>query len=329
MKQHALCVLSLLLIGCGNSPVETTDQAQNLPQVPPAPQEQVPNDKDAQQDKPRIYNETGALPSTRADWERVGVPQFSSANLSNEELEQVIRAAQQKLEQEKVSKSTTPADTSGSTSALNALKGKTGVDAAQLRVNGVAGLQMDLGLPVYVQLKGDVDSSKTTDGVTGLVAYRFGNTAVGAIQSYANESNAHHTETYLVAAQSLRNMYIEGQLGTVSFEGGSGMRSQVRLGVDTSYGMPFVQLTHRDFGALSDTAAYVGLEVSALELKASDYTFSTQLITKTGHHSVNGNIGAIEGSAKLSFSHGLSVDTQISFGSNTSSKLSLNVAFEQ
>ena len=216
-----------------------------------------------------------------------------------------------------------------SDSALNALKGKVGVDASGLRVNGVAGLQMDLGLPVYVQLKGDVDQSKSTDGVTGLVAYRFGSTVVGAIQSYANESNAHHTETSLVAAQSLGNMYIEGQLGTVSFEGGSGMRSQVRLGVDTSYGMPFVQLTHRDFGALSDTAAYVGLEVSALELKTSDYTFSTQLITKTGHHSVNGNIGAIEGSAKLSFSHGLSVDTQISFGSNTSSKLSLNVAFEQ
>jgi hypothetical protein len=222
-----------------------------------------------------------------------------------------------------------PADTSGSTSALNALKGKTGVDAAQLRVNGVAGSQMDLGLPVYVQLKGDVDSSKTTDGVTGLVAYRFGNTAVGAIQSYSNESETSHTETSLIAAQSLGNMYIEGQLGTVSFEGGSGIRSQVRLGVDTPYGMPFVQLTHRDFGATSDTAAYVGLEVSGLELKTSDYTFSTQLIAKAGHHSVKGNVGVIEGSAKISFSHGLSVDTQVSFGSNTASKLSLNVAFEQ
>ncbi len=223
-----------------------------------------------------------------------------------------------------------PADISGSTSALNALKGKTGVDASALRVSGVAGSQqMDLGLPVYVQLKGDVDPSKTTEGVTGLVAYRFGNTAVGAIQSYANESETSHTETSLIAAQALGNMYIEGQLGTVSFEGGSGMRSQVRLGVDTSYVMPFVQLTHRDFGALSDTAAYVGLEVSALELKTSDYTFSSQLIAKAGHYSVKGNVGVIEGSAKLSFSHGLSVDTQVSFGSNTSSKLSLNVAFEQ
>jgi hypothetical protein len=222
-----------------------------------------------------------------------------------------------------------PADTSGNASALNALKGKVGVDAIALRVDGVLGSQMDLGLPVYVQLKGDVDHSKTTDGITGLVAYRFGNTAVGAIQSYSNESETSHTETSLVAAQALGNMYIEGQLGTVSFEGGSGMRSQVRLGVDTPYGMPFVQLTHRDFGALSDTAAYVGLEVSGLALKTADYTFSTELLTKAGHHSVNGSVGVIEGSAKLSFSHGLSVDTELSFGSNTSSKLSLNVAFEQ
>lgn len=222
-----------------------------------------------------------------------------------------------------------PTDTSGNASALGVLKGKVGVDARQLMVNGVSGSQMDLGLPVYVQLKGDVDQSKTTDGVTGLVAYRFGNTAVGAIQSYANESNAHHTETSVVAAQSLGNMYFEGQLGTVSFEGGSGMRSQVRLGVDTSYVRPFVQLTHRDFGGKSDTAAYVGLEVSALELKTSDYTFRTQLLAKAGHHSVKGSVGALEGSARLSFSHGLSVDTQVSFGSNESSKLSLNVAFEQ
>lgn len=223
----------------------------------------------------------------------------------------------------------TPADLSGRASTVAGLKGKTGVDAAQLRVNGVAGSQVDLELPVYVQLAGDVDPSKTTEGVTGLVAYRFGNTAMGAIQSFANASNAHHTETSVVAAQSLGNMYIEGQLGTVSFEGGSGMRSQVRLGVDTSYGMPFVQLTHRDFGSTTETVAYVGLEVSALEYKATDYTMSVQLIAKAGHHSVKGSVGSIEGSAKISFSHGLSVDTQVSLGSNTSSKLSLNVAFEQ
>jgi hypothetical protein len=223
----------------------------------------------------------------------------------------------------------TPADLSGRASTVAGLKGKTGVDAAQLRVNGVAGSQVDLELPVYVQLAGDVDPSKTTEGVTGLVAYRFGNTAMGAIHSYANASNAHHTETSVVAAQSLGNMYIEGQLGTVSFEGGSGMRSQVRLGVDISYGMPFVQLTHRDFGSTTETVAYVGLEVSALEYKATDYTMSAQLIAKAGHHSVKGSVGSIEGSAKISFSHGLSVDTQVSLGSNTSSKLSLNVAFEQ
>jgi hypothetical protein len=161
------------------------------------------------------------------------------------------------------------------------------------------------------------------------VAYRFGNTVVGAIQSYANASNTAHTETSMVAAQLLGNMYLEGQLGSVSFEGGSGMRSQVRVGIDTPYGMPFVQLTHRDFGAKSDTAAYVGLEVSSLEIKTAEYTLSTHAMAKVGRHSDKGNVGAIEGTAKLSFRDGLAIDTQLTLESQASPKLSLNVSFEQ
>jgi hypothetical protein len=132
-----------------------------------------------------------------------------------------------------------------------------------------------------------------------------------------------------VAAQLLGNMYVEGQLGSVSFEGGSGMRSQVRVGIDTPYGMPFVQLTHRDFGAKTDTAAYVGLEVSSLEIKTAEYTLSTHAMAKVGRHSEKGNVGAIEGTAKLSFRDGLAIDTQLTLESQASPKLSLNVSFEQ
>lgn len=68
-----------------------------------------------------------------------------------------------------------PTDSSGSTSALAALKGKSGVDTTQLMVNGISGSHVDLGLPMFVQLKGSVDQSKATTGMTGLVAYKVGN----------------------------------------------------------------------------------------------------------------------------------------------------------
>jgi hypothetical protein len=223
----------------------------------------------------------------------------------------------------------TPTDISGSVSALPALRGKSSIDATQLMVNGVSGLQVDWRLPMYIQLKGEVDHSKTTDGITGLVTYRFGNTVVGIIQSYANEFNAPHTEASMIVAQSLRNMFVESQLGSVSFDKGSGIRFQMRVGVNTPHVMPFVQLTHRDFWSKSDTAAYVGLEVPTIEFKTSEYTFNTQWLAKIGHQREKGSIGTFEGIAKLFFSQGLTVDTQLTLGSNDSTKLSLNVSFEQ
>ena len=223
----------------------------------------------------------------------------------------------------------TPADLSGRVSTLAALKGTTGVNATGFTMNGVTGAQIDFGLPVYVQLAGDVDQSKTTEGVTGLVAYRFGNTAIGAIQSYANASNAHHTETSVVTAQSLGNMYIEGQLGTISVKGGSGMRSQVRLGVDTSYGMPFVQLTHRDFGSTTDAAAYVGFELANAEFKADTYAFSTTLLTRVGHHSAQGVTGSVDLNAALNLKSGVGFNASLSIGSTVESKAAFNMSIDR
>jgi hypothetical protein len=40
-------------------------------------------------------------------------------------------------------------------------------------------------------------------------------------------------------------------------------------------------------------------------------------------------VGAIEGTAKLAFSDGLAIDTQLTLESQASPKLSLNVSFEQ
>jgi hypothetical protein len=67
-------------------------------------------------------------------------------------------------------------DGSGSVSLSGARKGSTGIDAVAFNVNGVSGSKVDLGLPMYVQLKGSVDHGKSTNLTTGTVAYKLGNT---------------------------------------------------------------------------------------------------------------------------------------------------------
>lgn len=229
---------------------------------------------------------------------------------------------------------TTPIDASGNTSTLAALKGTTGMNATLMMVNGVAGAQVDLGLPMYVQLKGSADQNNSKDCVTGLVAYRFGNTVVGAIQSYANNGNgftadSHHTETSVVAAQSFGAFFVEGQIGSVNFQDWSGVRSQLRLGVDTPYGAPFVQLTHRDFGSKSDTAAYVGLEVANIELKTAEYTFSAQCLAKAGHHSVNGTIGSVDFVAAFKVNNCVYFKTSLTLGTPFESKFAFNASIDR
>jgi hypothetical protein len=214
-----------------------------------------------------------------------------------------------------------PTDSSGSTSALAALNGKSGVDSTQLMMNGVSGSHLDLGLPVYVHLKGSMDQGKSTTGMTGLVAYKLGNFALGVIQSYANSgtgftSDSRQLETSIIAAHSFGLVFVEGQFGSISatdinFKNWSGVRSQVRLGIDTPFGAPFVQLTHRDFGHTSDTAGYMGFEIANTEFKADTYAFSTSLLTKVGHHSVHGSTGSIDWTAALNLNSGVAFNLSI------------------
>jgi hypothetical protein len=215
-------------------------------------------------------------------------------------------------------------DGSGTVSLSGARKGSTGIDAVALNVNGISGSHVELGLPLYVQLKGSVDHGKSTNLTTGTVAYKLGNTVVGAIQSYANSgtgfgSEGRQLETSVVASHSFGSFFIEGQLGSVSatdvrFKDWSGVRSQVTLGVDTQWVSPFVQLTHRDFGDRTDTATYAGFQMDISELNADTYAFSTHLFTKIGHHSVHGLTGALEWSGSLTLTSGVSFTTNLSLG---------------
>ena len=232
-----------------------------------------------------------------------------------------------------------PTDSSGATSALSALKGKSGVDATQLMVNGISGSTVDLGLPIYVQLKGSVDQGKSTTGMTGLVAYKLGNSVLGVIQSYANSGTGFNTdsrqlESSIIAAHSFGLVFVEGQFGSVSasdvnFKDWSGLRSQVRFGVDTPFGAPFVQLTHRDFGSTSDTAGYVGFEIATTEFKADTYSFSTSLLTKVGHHSIHRTTGSIDWTAALNLNSGVAFNTNLTLGSALESKAAFNLSLDR
>ena len=232
-----------------------------------------------------------------------------------------------------------PTDASGSASALAALKGKSGLDSTQLMMNGVSGSHVDLGLPVYVQLKGSMDQGKSTAGMTGLVAYKLGNSVLGVIQSYANSgtgfnSDSRQLESSIIAAHSFGLMFVEGQFGSISasdvnFKNWSGVRSQLRLGIDTPYGAPFVQLTHRDFGSTSDTAGYVGFEIANTEFKADTYAFSTSLLTKVGHHSVHGSTGSIDWTAALNLNSGVAFSTNLTLGSTFESKAAFNLSLDR
>lgn len=233
-----------------------------------------------------------------------------------------------------------PADTSGLASGLAALKGRLGMDATSLMVNGISGSQVDLGLPMYVQLKGSLDHGKSTTGMTGLVAYKLGNSVLGVVQSYSNSGTGFNAysrqlESSVIAAHSFVGlMFVEGQFGSVSatdvnFKNWSGVRSQVRLGVDTPFGAPFVQLTHRDFGLTSDTAGYVGFELATTEFKADTYAFSTSLLTKVGRHSVHGATGSIDWTAALNLNSGVAFNTNLTLGSTLESKAAFNLSLDR
>jgi len=230
-------------------------------------------------------------------------------------------------------------DGSSSVSLSGARKGSIGVDTASFNVNGVSGSHVDLRLPLYVQLKGSVDHGKSTNLTTGAVAYKLGNTVIGAIQSYANSgigfgTDGRQLETSVVASHSFGLVFIEGQLGSVSatdvrFKDWSGVRSQVTVGLDTAWISPFVQLTHRDFGDRTDTATYAGLEMDLSELNADTYTFSTHLFTKVGQHSVHGLTGAVEWSGSLTLTSGLSFTTNLSLGTTAEPSAGLTFALDR
>jgi hypothetical protein len=308
IKQIILFISLILMIqGCGSSP--TADRSDTLPAKPTST---LYYRSDIPRSKSRVYDEPCVFPSTRADWESVGVPVFSS--------EDILRAQR---EEAKKQQSSLP-DATGSVSFLAARTGKTGLDAAHLTVNGVPGSHIDLGLPIFVQLKGSVDQGKSTNLTTGTVAYKLDTTLIGAIQTYSNSGSGfgidgRQLESFVVASHSFGSFFIEGQFGSIAatevhFKDWSGSRAQLTVGVDTSWVSPFVQVSYRNLNDQPDTAVYGGLEVDLSELKTDGYTVSTHLLTKAGYSNVKGTTGALEWSGTLTLNSGLSFSTNFTIG---------------
>ncbi|MCP5322393.1 MAG: hypothetical protein H6492_00035 [Candidatus Paracaedibacteraceae bacterium] len=230
------------------------------------------------------------------------------------------------------------------------------VDLTSLTANGINGQVVDLGLPVFVQLNGNVSGNKTTDKLTGSVAYRLGNTVIGAIQAYANsgagfETESNQLETSVVMSHNLGSFFIEGQLGMVSADNvhtstWSGLRSQLTLGLDTAYVSPFIQISHRQLDKdsayhLNDTTAYLGLDMDIASLTADTYVLTTRLTTKVGYGekhwkdtekdlgATRGVTGSVAWSASLNLNSGVSFTTNLNLDTASGSNAGLNITLNR
>jgi len=252
--------------------------------------------------------------------------------------------------------SLTPTDLSSGSSLRKARLEGGQFDSRGLSLNGTSGVAVNLDSPLYVQLKGSLDNSKSTETLTGTMAYRLGNTVVGATQAYANTgtgfgSDARQLESSIVASHSLGSVFIEGQLGAVSagnvyFSDWSGMRSQVTLGMDTTFVSPFVQVTHRQLHrdakhTLNETTAYVGLDMDIAGLKADTYSIDTRLLTKVGYGTKHWNLGsndlgsvsglqaAVEWSASLNLNSGVAFSTNLTLDASTGSAAGFTLSLDR
>ncbi len=247
-------------------------------------------------------------------------------------------------------------DISSNVSLRQARTAATGlVDGSAFKMNGVNGQSVELGLPLFVQLRGDVSSAKATEAATGSVAYRLGNTVIGAIQGYANSgagfgTDSRQLETSVVASHSFGSFFIEGQIGSVSAtevhnSNWSGLRSQVTLGLDTEFVSPFVQLTHRQLDRsgvdLNETTAYLGLDMEVAKLAADTYSVDTRLLAKAGYGSKDwsagsktlgstaGFSGVVEWSASLNLNSGVAFSSNLALDTTAGSSAGLTVSLDR
>lgn len=242
-----------------------------------------------------------------------------------------------------------PSSSLGLLSYRQARSANPGLDLHHLTIDGQSMDQSySLGLPVYVQLKGDLNAVARTGNVSGFVTVNLNGTMIGFAQALAN-AHDQHSESSLVMSQSFDNFFAEVQMGVGGireslFSGWEGHRYQATLGYDAAYASPFVQLEYRPlsngFNTLDATGVYVGLETDALKVQLPEATFTSRLLAKIGYessseklfgeYSMKANAGAsayVEWSAGLSVTNGLEFATGFTLGTKDAG-FKVNVSFE-
>lgn len=243
-----------------------------------------------------------------------------------------------------------PASSSGGLTYRQARSGNGGVDVHQFTVDGQpVDLTIAFGIPVHVQLTGDLNTASRTGDLAGSVTFNLNGTMFGISQALGNMSDR-HSETSLVVSQSVNNFFAEVQFGSVGMResvlsGWEGQRYQATVGYDAAYVSPFVQLEYRPLSngisTLDATGVYVGLETDALRMQLPEATLTSRLLAKVGYEStaekllgeyaLRPNTGAaafVEWTGGLSLSNGLEVATGLTLGSNNAG-VKLNVSFEK
>lgn len=212
-------------------------------------------------------------------------------------------------------------DSSSSPLAAATRHGQTGLNALGLTLNGVQGNRADCNLPIYIECKGLTNDRSGITNLQGSIAYNYRSFTVGIIQNYAKSNNSwvlteKHFEMALASSYSFENLFVEGQVGSISANSlynkdWAGMRSQLTLGYDFKHISPFVQYVHRSFTDSTDQTMYAGFEFSLIEHTTESYTTNIQLLCRAGQNSAKGLTASTEWTASLNLRNGMSFSTSL------------------
>lgn len=229
-------------------------------------------------------------------------------------------------------------------------------DVVMVHRNLVDTSDIVLNQPLFVQLKSDISHHKTASATTGSIAYRLGNTVIGAIQAYASkgkgfDNDGYHLKSSLVMSQNIGACFMEGQVGFVTAHQihnseWNGYCSQITLGVDTAYITPFLQLTHRQLVrnntyTLNEITEYVGLDIEIADVAFDAYSITAHMKASVGvcqkcwtDHSKNIGTthkikGSLEWDARLTLNDGLSFNTYVNINQQSDSAAGVALNLER
>lgn len=187
-----------------------------------------------------------------------------------------------------------------------------GMDTSSFSFNGQSGLFYAMKAPVMMQLDGDEQD------FTGVASTRVGSTVLGVIHSHGrvNESSA-------LVSCSVKDIFLEGQVGAIE----EGYRTSLKLGVDTAFASPFVQLAQRKSGEVSETRAVIGVEAAQLTFKTDSGHISNNIVLKGGIVDWGNSFGTLSFNSTAKLSEVVSLRCNLDVGSLPKAQVSLGISY--